>query len=463
MSKRVSVAGVDLELIERGEGPPLLFLHAGEGLWPDRPWLELLAKRYRVIAPFHPGYGTSALPDWFGSVDDLAYLYLDLAASLGLEDATLVGSCLGGWIAAEMAVRSTARFSRLVLVDPLGIKVGGRNDRDIADMHAMPRADYLKLAWADPAKGEVDFTRLPETELAAIVRGREAFALYGWKPYMHNPRLRRWLHRIDRPTLLLWGAEDRIVTPAYGEGWAKRDRGRQARGDPESRPFPALGAARSIRPAAGGLRLTPRPSQNTARRENSMRVWYFSEMAYHPAWDAGLQRGSLRVVLPSAELRSAGRPRTAQPLSRRVRLCRCVRPRHHGQRASQHRHLPDHLGADGIGHHRPRDQERAPALARQPDRQPARSGARRRGDGLARRPVGWAHRARPRQGCALRDRAGQQQPGAPHAPLLGSARPHHQGDVDHRRSLQLGRRVFPLPQRQHLAAPAADSRRRRSG
>jgi pimeloyl-ACP methyl ester carboxylesterase len=55
--------------------------------------------------------------------------------------------------------------------------------------------------------------------LAAIVRGREAFALYGWKPYMHNPRLKRWLHRIDRPTLLLWGAEDGIVRPAYGEGW----------------------------------------------------------------------------------------------------------------------------------------------------------------------------------------------------------------------------------------------------
>jgi pimeloyl-ACP methyl ester carboxylesterase len=99
--------------------------------------------------------------------------------------------------------------------------VRGRDDRDIADMHAMPRADYMKHAWADPAKGDVDFSQLPETELAAIVRGREAFALYGWKPYMHNPRLRRWLHRIDRPTLLLWGAEDRIVTPAYGEGWAR--------------------------------------------------------------------------------------------------------------------------------------------------------------------------------------------------------------------------------------------------
>ena len=68
------------------------------------------------------------------------------------------------------------------------------------------------------AKGEADYTALPDTELAAIVRGREAFALYGWKPYMHNPRLKRWLHRIDRPTLLLWGAQDGIVTPSYGDG-----------------------------------------------------------------------------------------------------------------------------------------------------------------------------------------------------------------------------------------------------
>jgi pimeloyl-ACP methyl ester carboxylesterase len=133
----------------------------------------------------------------------------------------LVGACFGGWVAAEMMVRSTTRFSHLVLVDPLGIKISGREERDIADMHAISRAEYLKLAWADPAKGDVDFTKLPESELAAIVRAREAFALYGWKPYMHNPRLKRWLHRIDIPTLLLWGAEDRIVTPAYGEGWRR--------------------------------------------------------------------------------------------------------------------------------------------------------------------------------------------------------------------------------------------------
>jgi pimeloyl-ACP methyl ester carboxylesterase len=222
MTRTVSLAGTSLELVERGEGRSLVFLHAGEGLAPERPWLDLLSRRYRVIAPWHPGYGASPLIDGgAGGIEDLAYLYLDLAAELDLDGAVLVGSDLGGWIAAEMMVRSTARFSSLVLVAPLGIKLRGRDERDIADFHAMARAEYLQAAWAEPAMGDVDYNALSDEALAAIVRGREAFALYGWKPYMHNPRLKRWLHRIDRPTLLLWGSEDRIVTPSYGEGWSR--------------------------------------------------------------------------------------------------------------------------------------------------------------------------------------------------------------------------------------------------
>jgi pimeloyl-ACP methyl ester carboxylesterase len=80
MGKTMSIAGTTLELTERGHGRALLFLHAGEGLVPERPWLELLSRNYRVVAPWHPGYGNSPLIDGSGSVDDLAYLYLDLAA-----------------------------------------------------------------------------------------------------------------------------------------------------------------------------------------------------------------------------------------------------------------------------------------------------------------------------------------------------------------------------------------------
>jgi pimeloyl-ACP methyl ester carboxylesterase len=150
----------------------------------------------------------------------------------------LVGADLGGWIAAEIMVRSSARFSRLVLTAPLGIKLRGRDERDIADIHAMTPAEYLRLAWADARNGDVDYTALPDSELAAIVRGREAFALYGWKPYMHNPRLKRWLHRIDRPTLLLWGAADGIVTPFYGEGWRQEIAGARIDVIPDAGHFP---------------------------------------------------------------------------------------------------------------------------------------------------------------------------------------------------------------------------------
>jgi pimeloyl-ACP methyl ester carboxylesterase len=238
MSRAITVAGVSLELEERGEGRPLLFLHPGEGLEPRREWFDLLARRYRVIAPLHPGWANSAVPNWLSTVDDLAYLYLDFAAALRLENAVLVGACFGGWIAAEMAVRDARRFGKLVLADPLGIKVGGVLERDIADMHAIPQAEYMRLAWADPAKGERDLTELPETELAAIARGREAFALFGWKPYMHNPRLKRWLHRIDVPTLLLWGERDGIVSTSYGETWRAEIPGARMEVIPDAGHFP---------------------------------------------------------------------------------------------------------------------------------------------------------------------------------------------------------------------------------
>ena len=238
MIRSISIAGVTLEVEMRGTGRPLLFLHPGEGLQPHRPWLDLLARRYHVIAPNHPGWGNSALPNWCGTVDDLAYLYLDLVGALELRDGILVGACFGGWVAAEMMVRDTQRIACVVLADPLGIKVGGVLDRDIADMHAIPHEEYLRLAWADPAKGEVDYMQLPESELAGIARGREAFATFGWKPYMHNPRLKRWLHRIDIPTQLIWGEQDGIVRREFGEAWRGEIPGARLEVIPDAGHFP---------------------------------------------------------------------------------------------------------------------------------------------------------------------------------------------------------------------------------
>src|ERR1700712_3438605 len=147
MGRQITVSGVSLEIEEQGQGRPILFLHPGEGLQPNRAWLGELAKTHRVIAPHHPGFGGSVLPDWIGTVDDLAYLYLDLAGQLGLENAVLAGACFGGWVAAEMAVRNTARFAGLLLAAPLGIKVGGVLDRDITDIHAISRVQFMRLDW----------------------------------------------------------------------------------------------------------------------------------------------------------------------------------------------------------------------------------------------------------------------------------------------------------------------------
>ena len=118
-----------------------------------------------------------------------AYLYLDLAAELKLDRAVLAGACFGGWVAAEMAVRNTNRFAGLLLAAPLAIKVGGVLDRDITDMHAIPPRPS-SCAWPGPTRRKVRSTipRLPDTELAGIARGREALAVFGWKPYMHKPQ-----------------------------------------------------------------------------------------------------------------------------------------------------------------------------------------------------------------------------------------------------------------------------------
>ncbi len=218
-----TVNGVALELIERGQGKPLLFLHSGHPagrLAADAPVLAQLAKSFRVIAPTHPGFGRAAAPDWMTTVDDLAYFYLDLLDAMDLRGVVLAGASLGGWIAAEMAVKSTARLSRLILADPVGIKTGDREARDIVDVYSIFDKQIAELAYADAKLGTPDRSKLSEEEFFHIARSREATARYAWSPYMHDPKLKGRLHRIGVPTLVLWGDADRIVTPDYGRAYA---------------------------------------------------------------------------------------------------------------------------------------------------------------------------------------------------------------------------------------------------
>ena len=216
----VDIRGVRVELIDRGNGSPLLFLHPGIGIDPAAPVLDRLAASMRLIAPSHPGFGRSALPPSFTTVDDLAYFYLDLMDALDLRDVVVVGVSVGAWIAADIVVKSTARIARLVLADAVGIRVSDDPETsDIADIFAMPEKDFIALAYHDPAKGARD-PALSDERLVAQARNLESTARFAWAPYMHDPKLKGRLHRIGVPTLLLWGAQDRIVTPDYGRAYA---------------------------------------------------------------------------------------------------------------------------------------------------------------------------------------------------------------------------------------------------
>jgi pimeloyl-ACP methyl ester carboxylesterase len=212
----LTVNGTRVDMFECGRGRPLLFLHPGIGIDPAAPVLDRLAERARVIVPTHPGFGASELPKSFTTVDDLAYFYLDLLDALDLREVVLVGVSFGGWIAAEIAVKSTERVSHLVLANPVGIKVGDRETRDIVDIYAISENQFLELAYVDPAVGRRDYKALADAEVLAAARNWEATARYGWSPYMHDPKLKGRLHRIRIPTLFLWGTGDRILSEPYG-------------------------------------------------------------------------------------------------------------------------------------------------------------------------------------------------------------------------------------------------------
>lgn len=218
-TETVELPGTAVQVARKGKGRPLLLLHGGGGPLAALPFANRLAERFEVIAPTHPGFGGTKIPDHFDGMPDLVYLYLDLLDRLDLKDAVVVGMSIGGWLAAELAAISCARFSKLVLVDAVGVKHGGPTEREIADVFGMPEANARQLMWHDQAKAP-DPAKLDDAAMEIAAANRIALALYGWEPWLHNPKLRHRLHRISIPTLVIWGESDRLVTPDYGRKYA---------------------------------------------------------------------------------------------------------------------------------------------------------------------------------------------------------------------------------------------------
>jgi pimeloyl-ACP methyl ester carboxylesterase len=225
----IKAGPLELEVLRRGSGRPILLVHGINPISPKAPFVDLLAKHGEVVAPSHPGFGHSPRREDFDTMYDLVHAYLDLLDDLPSK-AVMIGFSFGGWIAAEVAVSGHPKLEKLVLVDPVGIKLGTREERDIAHFFNTNPKELERLAWHDPANRPADVygvgwqqnidDTMSDEDMVVLARNWDSLCLYAWRPHMYNPQLKHWLRRIAVPTQVLWGASDSIVSPDYGRRYA---------------------------------------------------------------------------------------------------------------------------------------------------------------------------------------------------------------------------------------------------
>jgi pimeloyl-ACP methyl ester carboxylesterase len=219
------------EILRRGRGQPILLIHGIHPVSPAALFVDLLAKHGEVIAPSHPGFGASPRPPDFDTMYDLVHGYLDVLDAIDGDGVTVIGFGFGGWIAAELATLRPRKLKRLVLVDAVGIKVSGREQRDIVHFFNTAPDELNRCAWHDPASRPRGIyglgwqatisDEMTDAEMITMALNWDSLCLYGWRPHMFNPQLAYWLRRIGVPTLVLWGGSDRIVTPDYGRAYSR--------------------------------------------------------------------------------------------------------------------------------------------------------------------------------------------------------------------------------------------------
>jgi pimeloyl-ACP methyl ester carboxylesterase len=221
-AKTVTVAGigpVEVTVEEQGIGRPYLVLHGGAGPQSVSGFAKLLAEKgpNRVLMPTHPGFNGTPRSEVLNSVAKLAALYSRLLDELGLEDVTVIGNSVGGWVAAEMALAGPARITALVLLDAVGIEVEGH---PVAEVAGLSVPELQALSFDDPTPFRVDPTTIPVAQKAIVAANGAALAVYAGSPSMADASLLNRLGRIEIPTLVLWGESDQIAEPAYGQAYA---------------------------------------------------------------------------------------------------------------------------------------------------------------------------------------------------------------------------------------------------
>jgi pimeloyl-ACP methyl ester carboxylesterase len=237
-SSKISVRGCNIALLRGGTGRPLLFLHGGGGAGGWMPYMADLAARHDVIVPEHPGYGTSDTPDWLDNVADLANFYLDFLDQLDLSGVDLVGFSIGGWIAAELAVRNSRRLASLTLVAAAGIHVPGVAQ---LDTFLLTDEQRVRAMFHDESRADAIVERLKAPEFEDLdLKNRTITARLAWQPRGYDPHLHKWLHRIAVPTLLVWGANDRVFPKDYAFAYQRLIPGSQVVIIPDSGHVPQV-------------------------------------------------------------------------------------------------------------------------------------------------------------------------------------------------------------------------------
>jgi pimeloyl-ACP methyl ester carboxylesterase len=214
--------GLRGRVLEGGSGAPLVFLHGAGGLLGDNPFLERLAQRYHVFAPEWPGYGESTGDELLEDMLDFTLHGWDVVDALGLRQPHLVGHSMGGMIAAEMACLAPRELGKLVLVAPAGLWL---DTHPIPDIFALLPFQLAEVLFHDPAAGQQlltggadlsDMDALKDfylgTQRRLTMAGKILFPI-------PNRRLSKRLYRLTAPTLLVWGAADRLLVPAYAAHW----------------------------------------------------------------------------------------------------------------------------------------------------------------------------------------------------------------------------------------------------
>lgn len=214
---KVDINGVTITLRRAGKGPPLLFFHGADGYTQWLPFFDALAEGHEILVPEHPGFGTSDDPPLIRSVADMAMFYLDFLETLDLKNVHFVGHSLGAWIAAEILIRDRARAKSLTVMSAAGLRVEGVTSGDIFIWN---REELLRNMFHDQAYAEVILAlNLTDEQIDLALKNRFTATKLGWQPRWFNPDLEKWLHRIKLPSLVLWGADDKVMPAAYAALW----------------------------------------------------------------------------------------------------------------------------------------------------------------------------------------------------------------------------------------------------